>query len=186
MGNAKSFTASVFRMKCLLQKSMHGPAHPFHTPHVVSLQSLEWREVGLKLLWPVISFNPHWCDQHLYCKNAIIDFYIPPIPLHQTYNPLSSQEALRNVHMNAQSFLLTHPRGVLSVWCWASNWQLTLCGTSSVSLSSRVSSSRAVLVHLVHLACTDIQRGVPSVGVIRKSQFWWRTHGCPACLFFMR
>ena len=32
MGNAKSFIGSVFRIKWSLQKLIHGPVHPFHTP----------------------------------------------------------------------------------------------------------------------------------------------------------
>ena len=48
-GECQEFlTASVFRMKWLLQKLMYGPADPCHIPHVVNLQSLEGREVGLK------------------------------------------------------------------------------------------------------------------------------------------
>ena len=50
---------------------------PVPHPHVVTLQSLEWREVGLKLSWLVISFRPHQCDQHLCHQNANVDFYTP-------------------------------------------------------------------------------------------------------------
>ena len=185
MGNAKSFMASVFRMKWLLKKLMHGPVHLFHTPHVVSLQSLEWREVGLKLPWPVVSFKPHWCDQYLCCWNANADFYTPPIPLHWTFHSLSIQKALGNICMNMQSFLFTHPRVVSPVWCWASDRQFALCGVSSVSLASRVCSYRVVLVHLACLACTAIQRWVPSVRVMRKSGFQQRTHEHLVYCFFM-
>ena len=121
MGNTKCFMASVFRMEWSPQKLMHRLVHPFHAPHFVSLQSLEWREVGLKLLWLVVSFQPHWCDQYLPCQNANIDFHTPPITIHQTFHPLSSQEALENFCMNAWSFLFTHPVGVSPIWCWASN-----------------------------------------------------------------
>ena len=51
----------------------------------------------------------------------------------------------------------------------------SLCGASSLSLFW-VCSSRVVVVHLACLACTTIQRWVPSVRAMRKSQFWWRTH----------
>ena len=44
-----SFMASVFRMKWSLQKSMHGLMDPFHTPYVVSLQTLEQRE-GVEII----------------------------------------------------------------------------------------------------------------------------------------
>ena len=77
MGNTNSFKASVFRITWSLLKLMHRPVHLFHTPCVVSLQSLEWREVGLKLSYLFISFKPHWCDQHLHFWNADIDFYTP-------------------------------------------------------------------------------------------------------------
>ena len=149
--------------------------YPIHSPHVVSLLSLEQREVGLKKSWPVMSYYPHWCGQYLQLWNAYIDVHTPPIPLHQTFYPLSSKEALGHVQMNAQSFLFTHPRGVSPVWCWGNNRQFAVCGTSSVSLSSGVCSSRMVVVHLAHLAHMIIQRGVPSVEVMRKSQFQWRT-----------
>ena len=134
----------------------------------MSLQSLEWKEVGLKLLWLVISFKTYWCDQYLCCQNVNNGFHMPQIPLHQTLHSLTSQEAPENISMNAQSFLFTHPSGVLPVWHWASNGQFTLCGTTSVSLSSRVCSSRMVVVHLAHLALRTIQIGVPSLGVMRK------------------
>ena len=54
------------------------------------------------------------------------------------------------------------------------------------SHSSRVCSSRVVVVHLVCLACMIVQRGVLSVGAMRKSQFQWRTHECPVHWFLMR
>ena len=94
-----------------------------------------------------------------------------PDPLHQTFHPLSKRKALGNVLRNAWSLLFTHPRGVLPVWHWAGHGQLTLCGAFSVSLSSGVCSSRVVGVHLACLAHMIVQRGVPSVGVMRKSQF---------------
>ena len=59
----------------------------------------------------------HWCPHTL-------------IPLHWTFYLLSSKEALRNIQMNAQNLLFTHPRGVSYVWCWASNGKFTLFGTS--------------------------------------------------------
>ena len=130
----------------------------------MSLQSLDQREVGLKLLWPVISFDPHWCDQYLCCQNTNIDFYTPLIPLHWTVHPWSKKEALENIQRNAWSFLFTQPRGVWSVWCWAGDGQFALFGTFSVSLSFRICSSKVVVVPPTCLACTPIQRGVPSVG----------------------
>ena len=65
MGNARSFMASVFRVEQSPTKLMHGLALLFHAPHVVSFQSLEQREEGLKKLWSVMSFYPHWCDQYI-------------------------------------------------------------------------------------------------------------------------
>ena len=47
-----------------------------------------------------------------------------PYPLHWTFHPLSSQEALGNVCMNVQSLLFTHPRRVLPVLCWTSDKNL--------------------------------------------------------------
>ena len=127
--------------------------------------------MGLKLSWPVIYFKPHQCDQYLHYQGSDVDFCTPLIPLHQTFHPWSSKEALENVQMNMWSFLFTHPRGISHVWHWAGDGQFALCGTSSVSLPSRVSSSRVVVVHLACLAHMTIQRGVPSVGVMRKVSF---------------
>ena len=146
---------------------MHGLVLPLQTPHVVSLQSLEWREVGLKKSWSVMSFEPHWCDQYLCLWNANVDTHTPWIPLHQNFHPLSNKEALGNVQMNAQSLLFTHPGGVSPVRCWANDGQFTLCDTFPVSLFSRVCSSRVVVMHLAHFACMNTQRGVPSVGAVR-------------------
>ena len=185
MGNGRSFTASVFRVEWSLKKLMHGLAHPFHNPHVVSLQFLVWREVGLKKSWLVMSFKPHQCDQNLHLWNTYVDIHTPLVPLHQTFHAWSSKEALENIWMKAWSFLFTHPRGVSPVWHWAGNGQFTLCGTSSVSLSSWFCSSRVVVVHLACLAHMTVQRGVPSVGAMRKSQFWWRTHEHPVSWFLM-
>ena len=78
------------------------------------------------------------CDQYFHGQNANVEFYTPPITLHQTFHPLSSLEALENVCMNTHSFLFILPRGVSPIWCWASNGQFTLCGASSVSLPSGV------------------------------------------------
>ena len=66
---------------------MHGLAHPFHTPYLVSLQFPEWREVVLKKSWSVGSFKPHQCDQYLHLKKANVDVHTPLIPLHQTFTP---------------------------------------------------------------------------------------------------
>ena len=150
---------------------MHGLAPPFHAPTVMSLQSLDWREVRLKLLWPVVSFEPHWCGQYLCHQNTNADFHIPLIPVHQTFHPWSSKEVPENVWRNEWSFVLTQPRGVSPVWHWASDEHCALCGTSSVSLPSGVCFSRVVVVHLAHLAHMTAQRGVPSIGVMWKIGF---------------
>ena len=117
--------------------------HPISCPpRVIGLQYLDWREVGLKLLWLVISFGPHLCNQYLHCQNTNVDFHTSLIPLHWTFYPWSSKGALENVKINAWGFLFTHLRGVSPVWCWEGDGQFTLCGASLVSLSSEVCSSR--------------------------------------------
>ena len=154
---------------------LHGECQEFHE---ICIQD--------KVVTPKAMHGPahtFYTPQYLHHQNTNTDFNTP-IPLHHTFHPLSFQEALGNVHTNTQSFLFTNPTGVLPVCHWASNGQFTLCGTSSVLLPSRVCSFRAVMVHLACLACTTVQRWVPSVGVMRKSQFWWRTHECPVCWFF--
>ena len=103
----------------------------------------------------------------------------------QLFTLYLSQEAMGNIQMNAWSLLFTHPRGVSPVWCW--NWQQTIHTLwHFFSLTLLSCSSRAVLVHLACLACTTIQRWVPSVVVMRKSQFQWRTHECPVHWFSTR
>ena len=57
---------------------------------------------------------------------------------------------------------------------------------SSVSLLPGVCFSRVVMVHPACLSHTTIQRGLPLVGVMGKSQFWWRIHEHPVHWFFMR
>ena len=127
------------------------------------------------LVWPVPPTPEcwHWC------------LYIS-FPLHWTFHSWSSKEAPENILRNAQSFLLTHPRGVSPVWCWAGGRQFTLCGTSSFPLAFQVGSSRMMVMHLVHSAHTPEHKGAPIMGVMRKSQFQWRTCECPVCGFFMR
>ena len=142
-------------------------------PKVMSLQSPEWRDVGLTLAWPVVSSWPPQCDQYLYCQSTNVESLIHLVPLHQTFHPWSKRNTLENLRRITQSFLFTQPRGVSAVCCWASasGRQFTLCGNSSVSLFSGVCSSRAVRVHQACLACMTIQRGVPSAGVVRKVSF---------------
>ena len=125
---------------------------------------------GVKKSWSVMSFKPHQCDKYLHHQNTEVEFHAPLIPLHQTFHAWSSKEAPENIYMNAQSFLSTNLRGVSPVWCWASDRQFTICGASSVLLSSGVCFSRVEVVHLAHIAHMTIQRGFLSVGVMRKSQ----------------
>ena len=66
---------------------MHGLSLPFHTPKVMSLQFLEWREVGLSLLWLAVSSKPHQCDQYLCCQNTGTDSLTSLVPLHWTFHP---------------------------------------------------------------------------------------------------
>ena len=147
MGNTKSLAASVFRMKWSLQKSMHRPVHP---------QSLQQREMGLEevMVSHVFKVSPVWsvplpldCQHwHPHTLN----------PLHEAFYPLSREEALGYVQMNACSLLFIHPRGVWPVWHWAGNRQFTPCGAFSVWLFSGVCSFRMVVVHMAHLACMII------------------------------
>ena len=157
---------------------MHGLACPFHTP---PFQAYRMKGGGIEeimishifLTSSVWSVPPppecwHWCP-HI------------PFPPHWTFNPWSSKDALGNILRNAQSFLLTHPSEVSHVWCWASGRHFALCGTFSFSLTFWVGSSRMVVVHLVHSAHTPEHKGAPITGVMRRTQFQWRTHECLIC-----
>ena len=46
MGNTSSSHGISVKDESVTQKSMHGLALPFHAPRVMSLQSVEQREVG--------------------------------------------------------------------------------------------------------------------------------------------
>ena len=113
------------------------------------------------------------------------------VPLHWTFHPLYSKEALENVWMNAQSFLFTNPRGVSPVWYWISGGQFTLYGASLVSLSSGVCSFRVVM-HLGLLSKHDCtERSQLLLGQWEKVSFSgrllsilstgssWGRKGCP-------
>ena len=92
-----------------------------------------------------------------------------PFPLHQTFHPWSSKEALDSVPRNAQNFLLTHPR-VAHMSGTGLVEDIALCGASSVSLTFQVGSSRMVVAHLVCSAQTPEHKGAPIMG-------WWeRVH----------
>ena len=116
------------------QKSMRRLVLPLPTPKVMSLQSPQWREVGLSLSWPVVSYWPHWCDQYLHPWNTNVDSLKPLGPLHWTFYPWSNKDTTENVQRIAQSFLFTQPRGTSTVSCWTGGGQFTLCGTSLVWL----------------------------------------------------
>ena len=51
---------------------------------------------------------------------------------------------------------------------------------------SEFAPSSAVVAHLAHSVHMTVQRGVPFVGVMKKSQFQWRTHELPVHWFFKR
>ena len=149
----------------------------------MSLQSLEWREVGMSISWPVVSY---WPQQYLCHQNTNIDSLTTLVPLNWTFYPWSNRDGPENVWRIVQSFLFTQPRGVSAVCHWAGSRQVTLCSASSISLLSRVCSSRVVVPHQAPSAHMTIQRGVLFAGAMRKSQFWWRTYEHPVCWFFIR
>ena len=78
--------ASVLRKRWSPQKSMHRLVLPFHSPRFMTLQSLAWREVGLRLSRPGVSFKPNQCDQYLCLQNSDVDFCTPLVPLHLTFD----------------------------------------------------------------------------------------------------
>ena len=106
--------ASMLRTRQLPEIDVQASS-PISCPKVMSLQSLEWREVGLSLLWPAISYRPHQCDQYLCCQNIDVDFHTPLVPLHHTFHYWSNMDTLVNIQRIAQNILFSQPRGV-------SNW----------------------------------------------------------------
>ena len=55
---------------------------PISPPRIMNLQSVNQREVKLKLPWPFVSFEPHQCDQYFCHQNTNVDFHTLLIPLH--------------------------------------------------------------------------------------------------------
>ena len=160
------FSASAFRMEWSSQRSMCRLVYLFHTPYFELAISRMKRggieEIAIScifLTWLVWSVPPppehwHWCLQI-------------PIPLHWTFHPWSSKEALENILRNVWSFLFTHPRGVLPVWHWAGGRHFALCSTSSFSLTFWVGPSRMVVVHLVCSVHTPEHKEAPIM------EWWW-------------
>ena len=177
------FLASVFRMEGHPKDQCMGQ-HIHFVPTCFKLTDSRMKRGGMEeimvncffltsLVWSVPPHPECWC-KHLHI----------PFPLHWIFHPWSSKEASENILKNAWSFLLTHPRGVLPVWCWAGGRHFALCGAFSFSLALWVGSSRMVVAHLVCSAHTLVHKGVPIMGVMRRSWFWWRTHEHPVCWFF--
>ena len=149
-------------------------------PKIMSLQSPDQRDVGLKLSWPVIFFEPQWCDQHHCCQKTNVDFHTPLIPLHHPFLPWSSKKLWKMFKWtHGVSYSPTLEESHLS------DAGLMIDNSQFVVLP-RVCSSRVVVVHLPCLAHMTIQRGVPSAGAMRKSWFWWRTHEHPVHWLLMK
>ena len=73
IGNARSFL-SISVLDGMTIPKIDAPASaPVSHPHVMSLQPIDQREVGLKKLWLVVSFKHHHCDQYLHLQNADAD-----------------------------------------------------------------------------------------------------------------
>ena len=82
VGDARSSHSISIWDEIVIPKIDAWASAPFHTPRVMSLQSLDQREVGLKLSWLAVSFEPHWCDQYLCHQYTDTDSHTPLIPLH--------------------------------------------------------------------------------------------------------
>ena len=165
---------------------MHGLVllFPATQSYELMISRIKRGEVELIMVSCILLTSPVWSVPPLQEHQCWLP-YIPD-PSTVSFHPWSNRDAPENVWRRAQSFLFTQPRGVPTACCWAGGRQFTLCGASSVSIPSRVCSSRVMVVHQGHLACTTIQRGVPFAGAMRKSWYWWRTYECPVCWFFVR
>ena len=155
-------------------------SHPLCFEHVISRP--KWDGVEEIMVSCILQTSSVWSiplppEHQCWCLHI-------PFPLHQMFYLWSSKDTHENILRNAQSFLLTHPRGVSPVWHWASGRQFTLCDASSFLLTSWVGSSRMVVAHLVCSAHTPEHKVAPITGVMRKSQFWWRTCECLVHWFF--
>ena len=84
-----------------------------------------------------------------------------PGPPSSNFSTLVQHRCSGGILRTAQSFLVTDPRVVSAICCWAGSRQSALCDTFSVPLLFEVYSSRTVLVHPSHSAHMTIQRGVP-------------------------
>ena len=61
-GECQEFHGICIQDGMVTQKNDAWASAPISYSHVVRLQCLEWREVGLKKLWSVMSFEPHQYD----------------------------------------------------------------------------------------------------------------------------
>ena len=176
--DARSSHSISVEDETVTQKLIHGLALPFHAPRVMSLQSLEWRE-GVELFWLVISYKPHQCDQNLCNQNANVGsshpwslciklFTLDPTGCSGEY-PKNSTEAscLPNLE---ESQLSLAGNGVRCS---------TLVALSQSHSYSGVCSCRVVVAHPAPQPTQPYKEEMSLAGVMRKSQFWWRTHKPP-------
>ena len=144
------------------------------------------------LLWPS-SVSGHICHWVHYLP-ASVGSHITPSTLHMCFFwglwphhitcglHLTSVDAPIDIHGRSCNFLCIHPREALLIGHRVTALPLLSCGIHFVPPLTEVVLHGVGLVHLSHVWWLPIHKGTPTIDLMRRSQFLWRTHDFP-CWF---
>ena len=167
MGDPKSLMTTVFRTNGNSKNWCTGQCIHFTPPmlwacYLWNKERWGWSSHGMPYLLSLTSvISTSTAGMLMLTSTHLLSLYIGVFTFYLSRKLWEMSEWMQGV--SCSPILEESP-----VWCWDSDRQFTMCGTSSVSLFW-VHSSRVEVVHLSCLACTTVQRWVPSVGVIRKN-----------------
>ena len=161
-----------------------GVTYPFHSPHYFFIWPC--------LPWPSsvsgsIPLTVHYPPALMGYRHHPSALWMCPFqglqPNHFTcgLHP-SSVDAPVDVHSPSGNFPFFHPREALLVGHWVTTLPSFSYGILSSSPPMEVVLHGVGLVHLSHVWWLPIHKGMPTSDVMRRSQFWWRTHDHP-CWF---
>ena len=119
------------------------------------------------------SINRHWHHSLCLCTCSFQSLQ----PHHVTWDlHPSSVDALVEIHGRSCNFPFFHPREALLVGHWVTSLSLSSCNVLFLSPLAEVVLHGVGLVHLSHVWWLPIHKGTPISDMMRRSQFWWRTH----------
>ena len=138
------------------------------------------------LLWPSSMSGSIHCDIHYLPASVGIDVVPSTISTYSFWglqphyitwglHP-SSVGALVDVHGRSCNFPFFHLREALLVGCWVTALPLFSCDVLFLSPLTEVVLHGVGLVYLSHAWWLPIHKGTPISDMMRRSQFWWRTH----------